>query len=42
MARYFAPRSGMTADDLEQETFVRALGSRTCRVGTPVLAFLHA
>lgn len=41
MARHFAPRSGMTAEDLQQETFVRALGSRTCKVGTPVLAFLH-
>lgn len=41
MARHFAPRSGMTVDDLQQETFVRALGSRTCKVGTPILAFLH-
>lgn len=40
IARYFAPRSGMTAEELRQEAFVRALGSRTCRVGTTMVEFL--
>lgn len=40
MARYFAPRSGMSAEDLEQETFVRALGTRTCKVGVGIVGFL--
>src|SRR4051812_43419420 len=40
MACYYAKRSGMAADDLQQETFERALGSRSCRVGTNMLAFL--
>lgn len=40
MARHFAPRSGMSPEDLEQETYVRALSSRTCRVGVGIVAFL--
>lgn len=40
MSRYFSQRSGMSPEDLEQETFVRALGTRSCRVGTSIVAFL--
>jgi DNA-directed RNA polymerase specialized sigma24 family protein len=40
IVRHFAPRSGMSADDLRQETIARALGDRTCAAGTPFLGFL--
>jgi DNA-directed RNA polymerase specialized sigma24 family protein len=40
MARYFSQRSGTAEDDLLQETFVRALGSRSCRAGTNIIGFL--
>jgi DNA-directed RNA polymerase specialized sigma24 family protein len=40
IVRYFAPRSGMTTEDLRQEAFLRVLGSRTCRVGTTMVEFL--
>ena len=40
IVRHFAPRSGMSADDLRQETIVRALGDRTCAADTPFLGFL--
>ena len=39
-ARHFAPRSGMSAEDLRQEAYARALGTRSCRAGTPMVDFL--
>ena len=40
IVRYFAHRSGLNADDLRQEAFLRVLGSRSCRVGTTMVEFL--
>jgi DNA-directed RNA polymerase specialized sigma24 family protein len=40
IARYFAPRSGMSIEDLRQEAFLRVLSSRTCKAGTPIIAYL--
>jgi len=40
VARHFAPRSGMSEDDLLQEAFVRVLGSRTCKADVGILRFV--
>ncbi len=40
IARHFAGRSEMSWDDLSQEAYLRALGTRTCIVGTEMVAFL--
>jgi DNA-directed RNA polymerase specialized sigma24 family protein len=40
IARHFAPRSGMSIEDLRQETFLRVLASRSCKVGTSMISFL--
>jgi DNA-directed RNA polymerase specialized sigma24 family protein len=40
VARYFAPRTDMSEDDLRQEAFLRVLSSRTCRVGVGIVEFL--
>jgi hypothetical protein len=40
VARHFAPRTDMSADDLRQEAFLRVLSTRTCRVGVDILDFL--
>ena len=40
VVRHFAPRSGLTEDDLRQEAFLRVLSTRTCKVGVAVLDFL--
>lgn len=37
---HFAPRAGTEPEDLQQEAFVRALESRTCRVGVDIVAFI--
>ena len=37
---HFAARAGMEPEDLQQEAFVRALESRSCRVGVDVVAFI--
>lgn len=39
-SRYFAGRSDMAYEDLQQEAFERALTTRTCRVGTDVVAYV--
>jgi DNA-directed RNA polymerase specialized sigma24 family protein len=39
-SRHFAARAGMEAEDLQQEAFVRALESRSCRVGVDIVAFI--
>lgn len=40
ISRYFAPRSGMSDDDLLQEAFLRVLGSRTCKVSVGIVGFV--
>ena len=40
VARYFAPRTNMSADDLRQEAFLRVLSSRTCKVGVGIVEFV--
>lgn len=37
---YFAKRTGVDPEDLRQEAFVRALESRTCKVGVDIVAFI--
>ncbi len=39
-ARYFAPRSGMAYDYLQQEALVRVMDTRTCKVGTDIVGFI--
>jgi len=39
-ARYFAPRSGMAYDQLQQEALVRVIDTRTCKSGTDIVAFV--
>lgn len=40
VARHFAPRTNMSEDDLRQETFLRVLSSRTCKVEVSIVEFL--
>lgn len=40
VARYFAPRTDMSEDDLRQEAFLRVLSNRTCKVGVGIVEFL--
>lgn len=40
ISRYFAPRCAMQPEDLRQEAYVRAFGTRTCQVGTGMVEFL--
>jgi DNA-directed RNA polymerase specialized sigma24 family protein len=40
IARHFAPRTGMSYEDLRQEAFLRVLTTRTCKVGVDICDFL--
>ncbi|MDA9445979.1 hypothetical protein [Bradyrhizobium sp. CCBAU 21360] len=40
VARYFAPRTDISEDDLRQEAFLRVLSSRTCKVEVGIVKFL--
>ncbi|SFM31259.1 hypothetical protein SAMN05192568_102666 [Methylobacterium pseudosasicola] len=40
VSRYFAPRCAMQPEDLRQEAYARAFGTRSCRVGTGMVEFL--
>ena len=37
---HFAGRTGMEPEDLQQEAFMRAIDSRTCKVGIDIAAFI--
>ena len=39
-SHYFASRAGLEPEDLQQEAFVRALESRSCKVGVDIVAFI--
>ncbi|GJD30995.1 hypothetical protein PMNALOAF_2247 [Methylobacterium adhaesivum] len=40
ISRYFAPRCAMQPEDLRQEAYARAFGTRSCKVGTGMVDFL--
>lgn len=40
VSRYFAPRCAMQPEDLRQEAYARAFGTRSCQVGTGMVEFL--
>lgn len=40
IAAHFAPRCAMQPEDLRQEAYARAFGTRSCKVGTGMVEFL--